>query len=138
MRHNQQSRPTRERRGFALVEVMVGIVLMSICLLGIAGMTVVAAKRASSLSTQSTRDGLVLEELNRLSALPYDSIASRAGCTTFSNSFLPHTRCISYTDVAGGSGYKKVQIIITPLNGAKPDTVTVNRAKGTPKNPLKP
>ncbi len=135
-----RSAPSRQRRGgFAVVEILVGIILLTIGLLGVAAMTVVAARRASTLSMQSTRNGLVLEELNRLSSLSFDSIASRVGCTTFSSSILPHTRCISYTDVNVGSGYKRIQIIITPANTmAKAETVYVNRAKGIPKNPLKP
>lgn len=143
MRHARlrpHSTAPRERRGgFAVVEILVGIILMTIGLLGVAGMTVAAARRASTLSMQSTRNGLVLEELNRLSSLSFDSIASRVGCTTFSSSILPHTRCVSYTDVNVGSGYKRIQIIITPANSlAKAETVYINRAKGTPKNPLKP
>ena len=67
-----------------MIEIMVGMVILSIGLLGAAGMTVAAARRASGLSTQSSRDGVMLQELNKLAALPYDSLTPRAGCSTAS------------------------------------------------------
>lgn len=121
----------------AVIEVMVAMIVLTTGLLGVAGMTTLAARRANKLAAQGTRDGIVLQELNRLASLPYDSIASRVGCTTQSTSILPHTRCVSVTDVTGGAGYKRVRIVITPTNTlTRPDTVYVNRARGAPTNPL--
>lgn len=130
-------RPKNARRGFAVIEIMVSMIVMSIGLLGVAGMTVAASRRATVISVQSTRDGIVLQELNRLAALPYDSLASRAGCTTVASTTLPYNRCITVTAITGGSGYKRVQLIVSPTAAyAKADTVYLNRANGVPKNPL--
>ena len=127
----------RPRRGMAVLEIMVTMVILSIGLLGVAGMTVTASRRATVLSVQSTRDGIMLQELNRIASITYDSIASRVGCTSVSSSTLPYTRCISVTDVSGGAGYKRVQLIIAPKDTyARADTVYLNRAKGTTKSPL--
>lgn len=129
--------PMALHRGFAVIEIMVSMVVMSIGLLGVAGMTVAASRRATVLSVQSARDGIVLQELNRLAALPYDSIASRAGCTTVASTTLPYNRCITVTDITGGSGYKRVQLIVSPTTAyARADTVYLNRAKGAVKTPL--
>lgn len=129
-----------QRRGAALVEVMVAMVVVTIGLLGAGGMTAVAARKASALSYQSRRDGIVLEEMNRIAALTYDSLASRVGCTTVTGTTLAHTRCISVTNIAGGAGYKRVRLIITPAatSYARAETVYVNRAKGAARNPLAP
>src|SRR5688572_20119454 len=68
------------RKGVAVIEIMVGMIILAIGLLGTAGMTVVATRKASGLSTQSSRDGIMLQELNKLAALPYDSLSARVGC----------------------------------------------------------
>jgi Tfp pilus assembly protein PilV len=122
----------KPRKGVAVLEVMVGMVVLSIGLLGVAGMTVTAARRATGLSTQSTRDGIVLQELNRLASLPYDTLDARVGCSTSSTGTLTYSRCVSLTTVSDGLGYKRVRLIITPTSTyARPETVYVNRARGT-------
>jgi len=128
------------RKGVAVLEIMVGMVILSIGLLGVAGMTVTAARRASSLSTQSSRDGITLQELNKLAGLPYDSLSARVGCTTATSGTLTYTRCISVTDITDGSGYKRVRLIVTPSTSwARPDTVYLNRSNGPlPINPFGP
>jgi prepilin-type N-terminal cleavage/methylation domain-containing protein len=127
------------RKGFAVVELMVGMVVLAVGLLGVAGMTVTAARKATGISAQSSRDGIVLQELNKLGSLPYDSLSARAGCTTSAstNAMLAYKRCITVTDITGGTGYKRVRLIVAPTSGySRADTVYLNRAKGTATNPL--
>jgi len=126
------------RKGIAVLEIMIGMVILSIGLLGAAGMTVTAARRASGLSTQSSRDGITLQELNKLATLPYDSLSARVGCKTASSGTLTYTRCISITDITDGAGYKRVRLIVSPSTSwARPDTVYLNRAKSPiPINPF--
>jgi hypothetical protein len=128
----------RNRKGVAVIEIMVGMVILAVGLLGAAGMTVTAARRASGLSTQSNRDGIMLQELNKLASLPYDSLSARVGCSTSSSGPLTYSRCIAVTDVADGAGYKRVRLIVSPSTSwARPDTVFLNRAKGPiPLNPF--
>lgn len=121
----------RARKGVAVLEIMVGMVILSIGLLGVAGMTVTAARRASGLSTQSSRDGITLQELNKLATLPFDSLSARVGCKTATSGTLTYSRCISITDITDGIGYKRVRLIISPSTSwAKPDTVYLNRTNG--------
>jgi len=126
------------RKGVAVLEIMIGMVILSIGLLGAAGMTVTAARRASGLSTQSSRDGITLQELNKLATLPYDSLSARVGCKTASSGTLTYTRCISITDITDGAGYKRVRLIVSPSTSwARPDTIYLNRAKSPiPLNPF--
>jgi prepilin-type N-terminal cleavage/methylation domain-containing protein len=125
------------RRGFAVLEIMVGMVVLAIGLLGVGGMTVAASRRASGLAVQSSRDGIVLQELNKLASLPYDSLDVRVGCATTTSNALTYTRCIAVNDIADGIGYKRVRLIVTPEGPfTRPDTVYVNRAKATAVNPL--
>jgi hypothetical protein len=121
----------RDRKGVAVLEIMVGMVILAIGLLGAAGMTVSAARRASGLSTMAGRDGIILQELNKLASLPYDSLSARVGCGTATSGTLTYSRCITVTDIAVGTGYKRVRLIISPSTTlARPDTVYVNRVKG--------
>ena len=119
------------RKGVAVLEIMIGMVILAIGLLGTAGMTVTAARRGTGLSTASSRDGIILQELNKLASMPYDSLSARAGCSTTSSSALTYTRCIAVTDVTDGSGYKRVRLIVSPSTSwARPDTVYLNRVRG--------
>jgi Tfp pilus assembly protein PilV len=137
MRVLRKKARTSNRRGVAVLEIMVGMVVLSIGLLGVGGMTALASRKASGLSMQGTRDGILLQELNKLASLPYDSLATRAGCATTTSSTMTYMRCVSVTDVAGGIGYKRVMLVISPATTyARPDTLYVNRAKGTTVNPL--
>jgi hypothetical protein len=123
--------PVANRKGVAVLEIMVGMVILSIGLLGAAGMTVTAARRATGLSTQSSRDGIILQEMNKIASMPYDSLSARVGCSTATSTTLTYTRCIAVTDITDGAGYKRVRLIVSPSTSwARPDTVYLNRAKG--------
>jgi hypothetical protein len=138
MTMTRKSIKRRNRKGVAVLEIMVGMVILAIGLLGAAGMTVTAARRATGLSTQSSRDGIILQELNKLAALPYDSLSGRVGCSNASSGTLTYARCITVTDITDGSGYKRVRLIVSPSTSwARPDTVYLNRAKASiPINPF--
>jgi hypothetical protein len=127
-----------KRKGVAVVDVMVGVVVLTIGLLGVAGMLATATRRASSLGNQSSRDAIVLQELNRIGSLPYDTLATRVGCSTATSGTMSYTRCLTVTDITSGDEiYKRVRIILTPsATYSRPETVYVNRAKGAPTNPL--
>lgn len=113
------------------------MVIMTLGLLGLAGMTAAAARKAMASSVAGNRVATVLQEVNRLGAISYDSLPSAVGCQTFASAEFPHTRCISVTDISGGSGYRRVQVIITPASIiAKPETTYFTRSKGKAKNPL--
>lgn len=119
------------RKGVAVLEIMVAMVILSIGLLGAAGMTVAAARRGTGLATAASRDGIILQELNKLTSIPYDSLSARVGCSTTTSDALAYTRCISVTDITGGSGYKHVRLIVAPATSwARPDTVFLNRVRG--------
>lgn len=120
------------RKGVAVLEIMVAMVILAIGLLGAAGMTVAAARRGSGLSTASSRDGIILQELNKLASMPYDSLSARVGCRTTTSDALTYTRCIAVTDVTGGANYKRVRLIVSPsTTWARPDTVYLNRVRAT-------
>ena len=125
----------KRRDGFALVEAMVAVVLFAIAALGLAGMSVVVARRAVTSAATTARAATMGEQLDRLQAMPFDSLSARAGCTTIFGPPLPHTRCITITALPNNK--VQVRLVVTPLDPRlRPDTSTVTRARGAKDNPL--
>ena len=130
-----ESRSTR--RGFALVEIVVAMIVLTIGLLGVAGMTTLAAHRATGLSLQAARGATRLQELNRLASVPFDSLVADVGCTTVASGAFAYTRCISIANVADGFGYRRVTVVITPQSPlVRPDTLELLRSSGPVTDPL--
>ena len=118
----------RAARGFSLIEIIVAMTILAITLAGFAGLTYQYLRRVRTLDGRVAQFALVTEQAQRLQVLPWDSLVSRAGCTTVTTGLLPHTRCVVLTDV--NTARKQVRVIITPTNPAiKPDTVLFHRVK---------
>jgi len=89
-----------------------------------------------TISAGAARSAALTEYVNRLMAVPFDSLANRAGTFTTSTGAFPNTRRIV---VAGNSVSVTVTLILTPTNTAiKPDTVVLTRVKATTTSPLGP
>lgn len=124
-------------RGFSLVEIMMAMLILSITLGGFAALTFQYVRRVQVTTGVASKTMEVSEQVQRLSALTFDSLASRAGCTTFSSGEFPHIRCITIATVGTGTRHKRVTIIITPVSPLiKPDTVVFDRTKTPTSNPL--
>lgn len=124
------------REGFTIVEVLIAMILLSIGLTTLAGLTVTTAKQAINLVNSSGRQAVTLQEVNRFASLPQDSIANHIGCMTLiaPSSNLTYTRCVTVTNSAT---YRTVRVIVTPSKaGAFADTVQFRRAIQTTVNPL--
>lgn len=127
----------RDRRGASLVEVIIGLVMLMVCMIGVGGMLMQAALRATQTATQANRAAAQTANLSRLSALPYDSLPAAVGCKTVTTASFPHVRCVAVTDSTVGSGFRQIRVIITPSNGkARPDTMYFVRSKGVASSPL--
>ena len=125
----------KQRDGFALVEAMVAMVLFAIATLGLAAMSVAVARRAVASAATTARAATMGEQLDRLQAIPYDSIAARAGCTVITAPPLPHTRCITITPLPNNK--VQIRLTVTPIDPKlRPDTSTFTRSRGAKDNPL--
>ena len=80
------------RRGFSVLEVLLAVIGMSIAMMGMAGMLVQSARSATQVSARTARAATETQQLNRLGALPYDTLESQVGCVTVSTPPFPHTR----------------------------------------------
>lgn len=111
------------------------MVLFAIGALGLAAMAVVAARRAITAAATTARAATMGEQVDRLQAMPFDSLAARAGCTVINAPPLPNTRCITVTTLPNNR--VQIRLIVTPIDPKlRPDTATFTRAKGAKDNPL--
>lgn len=125
------------RDGFTLIEVVVAMVLLSTVLVMLAGMTFQTAQRSVDLHSTGSRQALMLQEVNRMSALDYDDVAGEVGCRTLdAGDDMQYSSCITTSVV--GTNAVQVQVVMAPVRTSliKPDTVRFVRSKPPTSNPL--
>src|SRR3954470_8402356 len=119
----------RTRKGFALVEVIVAMVLLAVAVSSLAALVYSVSRNGLVASGNAYRNGILMQEVNRLEGLPYDSIAVGTTSTTVSSGTYPHVRIVTVAEPAANV-VKTVKIIIKPNNPVfKPDTVSFTRTK---------
>lgn len=123
----------KTKKGFVLLEVIVAMFILAIVLSSLAAL-MFQVSRGSFLSVGGAyRNGILLQEVNRLEALPYDSLAVGTATATVTQLPYPHTRQVIITNPA--TNVKTVKLVITPANALyKPDTATFTRTLGTTTN----
>lgn len=125
----------RNRQGISLVEVVVAMTLLAVVLTSLAGATYNAARRSSRIAVDSYREAILVQELNRMTSLPWAGLPGAAGCTTVAGGSFPHTRCVSVTDLS--QTRRQVRVIVTPAQpGSHPDTTLFERTNAPAGNPL--
>lgn len=71
-------RSTKPRSGFTLVEVLVAIIILAFGLLGMAGTTALVVRQITLADIATDRSVAVQTTLERLHAIPYDSVKTGA------------------------------------------------------------
>lgn len=136
---NRQEQPARrERRGISLVEILVAMTLLAVTLGSLGLLAAKNAARARDLDAASARTFVLMQQSNRFSVLPYDSIPSYAPKTdtVFAGRFK-YRRNVYYKQGTTGPEYRKVIVILVPLaNPQKADSLVFERAKIYAKSPL--
>jgi hypothetical protein len=118
-------RKSRKKKGFVLMEVVVGITLMALILTPLAAMVFKITKRSHTIIGNAYRNGVLMEQVNLLESLPYDSLAVGTTTTTVNDKPYPRTVKITVAQyyVKWQMKGKSVVLIITPTNPLyKPDT----------------
>jgi hypothetical protein len=117
------------RKGIAIVEVIVAMVLLAVAVASLASL-IYSVSQSSLLATGNAyRNGVLMQEINRLEGIPYDSIPVGTTSITVSTAPYPHTRVITVTEPVAAV-MKTVKVVITPTSAKfKPDTVSFSRTK---------
>jgi prepilin-type N-terminal cleavage/methylation domain-containing protein len=116
------------RAGFGLVEVIVAMILLAVAVSALASLALSVSKSSIKVTGTAYRNGVMMQEVNRLETLPYDSL--HIGDTSIPVSTGPylHTRVITVSEPS--LNLKTIRIVLTPLNpNFKADTVNFTRTK---------
>jgi prepilin-type N-terminal cleavage/methylation domain-containing protein len=129
-REAQTAVQSREsRKGFALVEVIVAMVLLAVAVSSLAALVWSVSQSGVKTSGDAYRNGVLMKEVNRLEGIPYDSIATGTSTYSVSSGNYAHTRTITVAEPIPQK-VKTIRIVITPTNARfKPDTVAFTRTK---------
>jgi prepilin-type N-terminal cleavage/methylation domain-containing protein len=123
------------RRGITLIEVVVALTMFAIVTMTVASFTAQVASGSRVNAVGTVRAGALAAQVNRLEALPYDTLPTRVGCTSISSGLLPRSECVGVRDIAVGR--REVTFILRPNNTAlRPDTVIFERSKPQAYHPL--
>jgi prepilin-type N-terminal cleavage/methylation domain-containing protein len=133
------SAPTRPAprpdSGFTLIEIAIALVLLSIVLASLGRVSLKMTDASAQSGSILMRNAEMTRQVNRLEALRWDSLPSRAGCVTLSSAPLPHQRCVTVTALQ--SNRTQVRVIITPtVAPIRPDTVVFERTLVSAINPF--
>jgi Tfp pilus assembly protein PilV len=117
------------RPGISLIEIMVALLLFGSVSVAMSGLSLVVARRADANDLSTKRSAALQQQMNRLQALPYDSLASKAGIVTVSDGAFPHKRRITVSS-AGSRTRVTIQIIPTKAP-ATSESIAFDRARPT-------
>ncbi len=119
----------RGRKGMVLVEVIVAMVILAVAVSSLAGLVYSVSQSGIKTTGNAYRNGVLMQEVNRLEGIPYDSIPNGTASYSVSSGSYPHTRVITVAEPIVQK-VKTIKIVITPVNSKyKPDTVSFTRTK---------
>lgn len=137
-RSTRHMAPCRARRGVSLLEIVVAMTLLSFVLGALGLLATKNASRGATLDKASARTFVLMQQANRFSVLPYDSIPSYAPVTdTVIAGPYKYKRFVTYTQGSTGSEYKTVKVLLLPIGDeTKRDSLVFVRAKTYDHSPL--
>lgn len=123
----------RSKSGFALIEAIVAIVILGVAITTLAALMIQVSRGALRVSGDAYKSSVLLQEINRYQAMPYDSAVVGTQSITVTAQPYPHTRTVTVTSPA--TRVKKVQIIIVPTGYYfKQDTAILYLRNAVPPN----
>jgi hypothetical protein len=93
------------------------------------GLSLVVARRAEANDVFSKRNAVLQQQMNRLQALPFDSLVAKVGSVAVEDAAFPHTRVIS---MSNSGARTRVTIRIVPTQApTSAETISFDRARPT-------
>ena len=122
-------KPAKNRKGFVIVEIIVAMVLLAVAVTSLAALLYSVSKSGMIATGNAYRNGVLMNEVNRLEATPYDSLVVGNQSFTVTTGSYPHTRVVTVAEPTV-QAVKTIKVIITPSNARfKPDTLQFTRTK---------
>jgi hypothetical protein len=133
----------RARDGVSLIEIIVAMTLLVTVLGALSVLTTRTVKRSRDLDIGSARTFVLMQQSNRFSTLPYDSIPLYAPrIDTVTTGRFKYERRLTYTQGSTGSEYRTLKVMLKPVSTdpmiatQKPDSLYFQRAKTYANTPL--
>ncbi|MFI5280727.1 MAG: prepilin-type N-terminal cleavage/methylation domain-containing protein, partial [Gemmatimonadales bacterium] len=112
--------------GFTLVEIMMAVVIFSIVILSLVGLSFRVAKYSTRATDQALGMAALLSEVDRATTTAFDSLTQLVGCDTTVSGGVKITGCTAVTRVS--PRLDSIRIIVrTTLPNTRPDTITLMR-----------
>jgi type II secretory pathway component PulJ len=110
-----------------VLEIMVALTLFGTVTVAMAGLSLVVARRAEANDVFTKRTALLQQQMNWLQALPFDSLAKKAGTVTVTDGPFPHKRKIT---LSGTGSRMRVTVQVIPTRApASAESIAFDRAK---------
>jgi Tfp pilus assembly protein PilV len=125
-----QATPSHEsRKGFVIVEVIVAMVILAVAISSLAALVLSVSKSGIKTTGDAYRNGVLIQEVNRLEAIPYDSIPNGTSTVVVSSGNYAHTRVVTVTEPTVNI-VKSIKIVVKPTNPRyQADSTTFIRTK---------
>jgi prepilin-type N-terminal cleavage/methylation domain-containing protein len=132
-RNSSRRRLTGKRGGFVLLEVIVAMFILGIVLSSLAALLYEVSRGSFKSIGGAYRNGVLLQEVNRLEAVPWDSLAVGTSAATITTLPYPYTSTVTIANPS--TNLKSVMLVITPAIALyKPDTAKFIRTLGATTN----
>ena len=123
------ARNSEGRKGFVLVEIIVAMVLLAVAVSSLAALVYSVSHSGIKTSGDAYRNGVLMQEVNRLEGIPYDSIPVQNSTVRVTTPQYTYDRTVIVTDVQANV-IKSVKVVIKPTNPQfKADSVNFIRTK---------
>src|SRR5947199_3684795 len=86
------------RKGFALVEVIVAMILLAVAVSSLAALMYSVTQQGMVATGNAYRNGVLMQEVNRLEGVPYDSIPVGVTSVAVSAMPYPHSRIVTVSE----------------------------------------
>lgn len=126
-------RRSAPRGGFVLLEVIIAMLILGVVLSSLAALLYSVSQGSFKSIGGAYRNAILLQEVNRLEAVPYNLLLVGTTTTTVTAPPYAHTRTVTVTNPA--TNVKWVTLVITPtIRLYRPDTTKFIRTLGMTTN----
>ena len=127
---------TRRRSGFTLVEIMMAVVIFSVVILSLEGLSFRVSQSSTRATDQALNMAALLSKVDRAAMTPFGSLSTIATCDTTVSGLYQVYGCTTVDSIA--PRLDSIRIIVwTTLPGARPDTMTMQRGQAWAPIPLR-